>query len=62
MQHQIHGVQIGNDWYYMTESDDESSFLIQKNYGWSIKFDNFSDAEDKYNQVLKNARLALKRQ
>ena len=23
MQHQIHGVQIGKDWYYLTENDDE---------------------------------------
>ena len=60
MQHQIHGVQIGQNWYYMTdENDDEVSLLIQKNYVTLMRFDNFYDAEDKYNQILKNARLAL---
>jgi len=59
MQHQIHGVQIGKDWYYLTENDDEDLFMIQKNYTTLMRFDNFYDAEDKYNQILKNARLAL---
>ena len=59
MQHQIHGVQIGKDWYYLTENDDEDLFMIQKNYTTLMRFDKFYHAEDKYNQILKNARLAL---